>query len=175
MTSKFLPVASGAIYVRQYFNEESKDSATEMVDGIRKEFENILKSVSWMDDKTRSAAISKLQKMQNHIAYPSELMDDKKLIEHYKDLDVSKGEFLRSAFNANRFRLESETKKFREIINKTHWESHSDVGIANAYYVWLENSIRELNNSQSSELSLLSISFPFSDSRRYSSRSVLCS
>lgn len=144
MTANYFPIASGALYVRKFFDENSKETATEMVNSIKNTFEEILNRVSWMDDKTRTAALSKVDKMAKHIGYPDELMDDKKLIEFYKDLHVPENEYLKSVLNLNRFRLNSEMRKFHELINKTHWESHSDVAIANAYYSWHENSICKL-------------------------------
>lgn len=54
-----------------------------MVSDIRTEFEDILKTVEWMDEKTRANAIDKAKSMSTHIAYPDELLDDKKLEEFY--------------------------------------------------------------------------------------------
>jgi predicted metalloendopeptidase len=141
ISARFLPVATGALYVRTFFSENSKEIASEMVNSIKEEFENILKTVSWMDETTRAAALRKAEKIQNHIGYPDELMDDKKLIDLHKNLVINEHEYLKSVLSLNRFRLETETKKFREIVNKTEWDSHSNVAIANAYYAWLENSI----------------------------------
>lgn len=143
ITAKYMPIAAGALYVKKFFDEDSKQAATEMVNIIRHEFEANLKTVSWMDEKTRAAALFKVKKMQNHIGYPNELIDDKMLIESHKGLVIHKREYLKSVLNLNHFRLTTETKKFREIINKTHWEKHSDVAIADAYYSWNENSIRK--------------------------------
>lgn len=79
-----LSISVGALYVRKYFNEDSKKEALEMVTGIREEFAKILQEVDWMDDETRSNALDKAASMQTHIAYPDELLDDNKLIEFYK-------------------------------------------------------------------------------------------
>lgn len=141
MTAGYMPIATGALYVREYFREASKAAATEMVDRIKNEFRTILKTVSWMDEDTRAAALSKVDKMQNHIGYPSELMDDQKLTEFYNDVEVDENGYMKSVLNFNRFRIVSEMKKLREPVNKTNWETHSEVAIANAYYSWLENSI----------------------------------
>lgn len=57
-----------------------------MVSDIRAEFEEILKQVDWMDDRTRANAIDKARSMSTHIAYPDELLDDRKLEEFYGDV-----------------------------------------------------------------------------------------
>lgn len=143
ITSRSLPLAVSALYVRKYFSEDSKQIAAEMVNEIKDEFKSVLKTVPWMDETTRSAGLQKVQVMTNHIGYPSELMDDNKLIEYYKDLVINEDEYLKSVLKLTHFRLETEVKKFREKVNKTEWDSHGNVAIANAYYHWLENSIRE--------------------------------
>lgn len=78
-----LPIAAGALYVRKYFNENARQNAIEMVADIRKEFVDILKNVDWMDDTTRQNALEKAQSMSTHIAYPDELMDNRKLEEFF--------------------------------------------------------------------------------------------
>lgn len=78
-----LPIASGALYVRKYFNEEARQNAIEMVADIRAEFLDILNKVDWMDEQTRKNAIDKAKSMSTHIAYPDELLDNKKLEEFY--------------------------------------------------------------------------------------------
>lgn len=79
-----MSIAAGALYVRKYFNEEAKKNALEMVSDIREEFEEILKEVDWMDEKTRANALDKARSMATHIAYPDELLDDRKLEEFYE-------------------------------------------------------------------------------------------
>lgn len=141
VTAKYLPIATGAIYVRKYFDEKSKKAATEMIHAIRSEFEETLRTVPWMDEATRASAIHKVEKMENHIAYPNELMDDAKLNKFHETMEVPEGDYLRSVLNLNYFRLKTESKKLRKPINKTDWEAKSDVAIANAYYGWFDNSI----------------------------------
>lgn len=141
--SKYLPIATGALYVREYFSEESKAAANEMVNSIKSEFKETLQTVSWMDSKTRQAALAKVEKMEEHVGYPNELMDDSKLITFFKDLQIPSDQYLKSVLNLHKFRVASEMSKFRLPINKTDWEMHSDVAIANAYYSWLENGMCE--------------------------------
>lgn len=60
----------GALYVRKYFDEESKKAAVDLVNNVREEFINILHDVDWMDDETRNEAIEKAKGIICHIAYP---------------------------------------------------------------------------------------------------------
>lgn len=136
-----LPIASSALYVKNYFNEKSRSMADEMVTAIRNEFEGVLKSVDWMDEKTRRFALIKAKRMEKHVGYPQELVDDEILEKYYANLSVEKDEYLRSYLKINRFQVENIVRKFRKPVNKTEWELHSNVAIANAYYYWLQNGI----------------------------------
>lgn len=57
-----------------------------MVADIRAEFQDILKQVDWMDEETKKNALDKAKSMSTHIAYPDELMNDRKLEEFYGDV-----------------------------------------------------------------------------------------
>lgn len=78
-----LSYAMGSIYIRNFFNQEAKDQAVELVSYIRGEFDKILETIDWMDDVTRDAATRKAQAIKAHIGFPKELLLDDKLTEHY--------------------------------------------------------------------------------------------
>jgi putative endopeptidase len=143
LTSSYLSIASSALYIRSYFNQKSKEDALELVNMIRDEFVSTLKSIDWMDDETREAALKKAKKMKNFIAYPDELKDDEKLIEYYQDLDIKDDEFFKSFLKMNRFAAKKAMVKFREPVDKDDWRDHANVAVINAFYSFLENSIRE--------------------------------
>ncbi|KAH9628009.1 hypothetical protein HF086_017984 [Spodoptera exigua] len=85
LSEKFpnMSIAVGALYIRKYFNENSKANALEMVNDIRQQFRKTLNEVDWMDEKTRQAALEKADSMASHIAYPSEMLDNDKLAKFY--------------------------------------------------------------------------------------------
>ena len=56
----------------------------EMVRDIRAEMDVILKSIQWMDDKTRVRAREKLRTMREYIGCPEELLQVHLLEEVYK-------------------------------------------------------------------------------------------
>jgi len=118
-----------------------------MVKSIKEEFEMILKKVSWMDDTTRQAALSKVKSMVTHIGYPDELMDDQKLIEFYKKVQINENKYLESILSVNIFGTDRAFKKLREPVNKTDWVTHSKPAVVNAFYSSIENSIRKFSAS----------------------------
>lgn len=178
-----LSTGSGALYVRKYFKKESKASALQMVNAIKVEFEEILKTVPWMDETTRTAGLSKVKSMVTHIGYPDELMDDNKLTDFYKTVKVDEDKYLESILSINIFGTDRAFKKLREPVNKTDWITHSKPAVVNAFYSSIENSIRELillwfsgqPAHKSSSQTFLNWFLIFRIPRRYSSRSILLS
>ena len=136
--------ATGALYVRKYFKQDSKAAALEMVEAIRKEFVEILEAVPWMDEKTKTAALSKAKNMTHHIGYPDELMDDAKIVEYYKTVSVDENKYFESILNIGKFGTDRSFKKLREPVNKTEWINHAGAAVVNAYYSPNKNSIGEL-------------------------------
>lgn len=142
ITSGSLPISVGALYVRKYFQQGSKDSAVEMVSGIRKEFEIILSKVPWMDETTRVAALNKVKAMSTHIGFPDEIMDNMKLEEYYKGLEIDPDKYLESVLNMNVFGTDYAFNKLRKPVNKTDWVTHARPAVVNAFYSSIENSIQ---------------------------------
>lgn len=114
-----------------------------MVNNIKIEFEQILNNVDWMDDKTRVAAHTKVKAMATHIGYPDELMDNKKLEEYYKDLEIDSKKYLESVLRMSVFGTDYAFNKLRKPVNKTDWITHARPAIVNAFYSSIENSIRK--------------------------------
>ncbi|ERL87973.1 hypothetical protein D910_05361 [Dendroctonus ponderosae] len=137
-----LSIAAGALYVRKFFNEEARQNAKEMVSDIRAEFQDILKKVDWMDDKTRQNALDKARSMSTHIAYPDEMLNDAKLEEFYEGLELDQNQYLRSILNLTLFGTRFSFKRLRQPVNKTDWITHGRPAVVNAFYSAIENSIQ---------------------------------
>ncbi|KAH1004491.1 hypothetical protein HUJ05_005292 [Dendroctonus ponderosae] len=140
-----LSIAAGALYVRKFFNEEARQNAKEMVSDIRAEFQDILKKVDWMDDKTRQNALDKARSMSTHIAYPDEMLNDAKLEEFYEGLELDQNQYLRSILNLTLFGTRFSFKRLRQPVNKTDWITHGRPAVVNAFYSAIENSIRKFD------------------------------
>ncbi|XP_050295817.1 neprilysin-2 isoform X1 [Anthonomus grandis grandis] len=137
-----MSIAAGALYVRKYFNEEARQNAKEMVSDIRSEFQNILKKVDWMDEKTRQNALDKAKSMSTHIGYPDEMLSDKKLEEFYGDLELDENQYLPSILNLTLFGTRFSFRRLRQPVNKTDWITHGRPAVVNAFYSAIENSIQ---------------------------------
>ncbi|XP_018915735.2 neprilysin-2 isoform X2 [Bemisia tabaci] len=142
IVSGSMSLAVGSLYVKKYFNEDSKKSALEMVNGIRDEMYKILTSVEWMDEKTRIAALEKAKSMTTHIAYPDELLDVEKLKGFYDKLEMSPDNYLESILNLTKFGTDYSFSKLRLPVNKSEWITHGRPAVVNAFYSSIENSIQ---------------------------------
>ncbi|KAI5630575.1 VLP3p-4, transcript variant X7 [Venturia canescens] len=138
---EFFPIITSAMYVRKYFNAETKKSAAELIMDIREQFKIVLKKVDWMDVKTREKALEKATAMVSHVAYPEELLDDEVLEKLYEKLDLFENNYLGTALNLKLFHTDSLWKKFREPVNKSNWMNHGVSAVINAFYTTDENSI----------------------------------
>lgn len=114
-----------------------------MVNNIREEFIKILREISWMDDKNKETAIEKAKLITNHIGYPNELSDVKKVSEFYNDLDIEADNLLLNTLRMKVFHTNYAWGLLRQPVNKTDWITHSRPALVNAFYAPLENSIRK--------------------------------
>lgn len=136
------PISTGALYIRNFFDVNSKQAVKNLVKSIHKAFMENLNNVDWMDAKTRSLAFEKAHRMHFHIAYPNELLDDDKLNEYYDGLTIQPDSLLYNVMRIQQFLRNRVINQFRRTINKTDWQTHSMVTAVNAYNSIMENSVR---------------------------------
>ena len=91
-----------------------------------------------MDDETRNYALEKLDAMGAVVAYPDELLDDRKVQEYYKDLDIEPGSYFNGYINIAKFVRNENYQKLRAA---KHWADEAAVAVVNAYYNHLKNQI----------------------------------
>lgn len=141
LTNNKLSTATGALYIRKYFHPEAKHTAAQMVEQIRKEFKEVLKQTTWMDEKTKINANNKVDAITSHIGYPDELYDDHKLDAYHKPIVLNSTNYLQSVLNINKFYMNYELHSLRKPVNKSEWILHSSPTFINAFYSFEENSI----------------------------------
>ncbi|KAK4879928.1 hypothetical protein RN001_008074 [Aquatica leii] len=141
-TTSGLKVATGALYVRNYFDDNDRKHATALVDSLRAEFLRILKNVEWMDVDTKQKAINKMLKMNARVGYPSEFLDDRKIEKYYSKLNFNSDEFLELTLQINKFHVDNSYKQLRKVLNTSDWRRFSSVTNVNAYYNFVDNGIQ---------------------------------
>lgn len=85
-TNKKLGMAVGALFIRDNFNSESKESALEMIHSIRQAFNELLDENDWMDNETRSVAKDKANAINERIGYPDILTNVTELEKEYANV-----------------------------------------------------------------------------------------
>lgn len=140
-TSRF-DLASSSIYVRKHFDPESKKSAEIMVDDIKNEFIELLKQTDWMDSKTKQTAIEKAKAIKPHIGYADELLDDKKLSDHYASLTIVPGSSIDHIRNITIFDRDLEIEFLSRKFDPGDWRTRYAATEINAAYAGYENSIQ---------------------------------
>ncbi|XP_013771859.1 membrane metallo-endopeptidase-like 1 [Limulus polyphemus] len=137
-----LGVALASLYVRNHFQEESKQLALEIVNYIHKEFVKMLDELHWMDEKTKQKAKEKAHAIQSHIGYPDELLDEDKLTELYENLTVTSDNYFENVQNTRLWTTDYEYGRLREPNKKGNWKKYARAADVNAYYSSMENSIQ---------------------------------
>uniref|UniRef100_T1J6V7 Peptidase M13 N-terminal domain-containing protein n=1 Tax=Strigamia maritima TaxID=126957 RepID=T1J6V7_STRMM len=140
-TKDYFATAIGSMYVQKFFKPEAKKMAIEMVDFIRTEMRDIINKVTWADNQTIERAKEKLDAVTAHVAYPEELLDDKKLFEVYEDYNISALNFFANMRHISRLDTIEYKEKLRKPVKRNFWEYKSNVAIVNAFYNSLDNSI----------------------------------
>lgn len=87
-TNKKLGMAVGALFIRDNFNQESKETALKMIHRIREAFNELLAENHWMDDDTRAVAKEKADAMNERIGYPEILTNSTELEKEYTNVSI---------------------------------------------------------------------------------------
>lgn len=127
-----LGFAIGKMYVEKYFPPKAKEQVEEILKNIRSVLRNDLASLSWMSPETRTAALKKLDLMQQRIGYPTKWWD-------YSKLKVDRGPYVLNVIRANVFLINRDLDKIGKPIDKSEWEMTPQT--INAYYDVSMNSI----------------------------------
>lgn len=135
------------MYVRKYFNKDSKKAVESLTHDIHDAFLEKLGKISWMDESTRHEAIRKAEAMTFDIGYPDELIDDAKLDEYYRGLKLNKDESLfHNVLRIRKFEQMHAIKQFREPIDRNDWRDHATrAAMVNAFNIPVHNTIRKLD------------------------------
>ncbi|KAG0711612.1 Neprilysin-4 [Chionoecetes opilio] len=66
----------GAMFVKRYFPEASKNDTDEMIALIRESFQSALRAAHWMNEETRVVAQEKVNTIVKNVGYPEYLLND---------------------------------------------------------------------------------------------------
>ena len=116
-------------YVEQNFPGDSKDIAVDMITRVEAAFASSLPTLAWMDDPTRTAAVGKMQKIENKIGFPEKWKT-------YDKLEIGSSHFA-NVVAAFAWEHGYEMKKVGQKVDEKEWPWPSS--IVNASYNPLQN------------------------------------
>ncbi|XP_030759293.1 neprilysin-1-like isoform X1 [Sitophilus oryzae] len=138
-TNKKIGMAVGALFIRDNFNHDSKETALQMIHTIREAFNELLADNDWMDDETRAVAKEKADAMNERIGYPKLITDREQLIKEYAALNLTKKDFLKNILNLLKFDAEQNLQRLRQPVDKDKWST--EPAVVNAFYNPNKNDI----------------------------------
>jgi predicted metalloendopeptidase len=131
-TNGALGEALGKLYVADYFPPEAKARALEMINNLKAALADRIKTIDWMDEATKQAALKKLEAMNVKIGYPDKWRD-------YSLLKIDRESYLANAMRAANFEVNRDLKKIGKPVDRTEWEMTPPT--VNAYYNPMMNEI----------------------------------
>ncbi|EDW62314.1 neprilysin-1 [Drosophila virilis] len=138
-TNKKLGVAVGALFIRDNFNQDSKEVALEMIHNIRAAFNELLAENHWMDDETRAVAKEKADSMNERIGYPEILTNVTELEQEYVNLTIVPDNFIDNVLSILQWESEKLLNLLRQPVDKEKWTT--EPAVVNAFYNPNKNDI----------------------------------
>uniref|UniRef100_W8BVC8 Membrane metallo-endopeptidase-like 1 n=1 Tax=Ceratitis capitata TaxID=7213 RepID=W8BVC8_CERCA len=138
-TNKKLGLAVGALFIRDNFNQESKDTALEMIHTLREAFNELLTENHWMDDETRAVAREKANAMNERIGYPEILNNATELAKEYENLTIVPDNFMENVLNILKWDSEKNLQLLHQPVDKEKWTT--EPAVVNAFYNPNKNDI----------------------------------
>lgn len=134
-----IPVAT--MYVKRHFTKEAKEAMLDMIRYLKLAFGKIVDDLDWMDDETKKRAKKKLNKMDQFIGYPDEILVEDNVEELYKSLKMDTNDYLGNSVQLSLWNRNYKYGRLREKVDKKSWKDHSLVAVVNAFYSGSTNSM----------------------------------
>lgn len=122
----------GMSFVTKTFGDDGKAKALEIIHGIESAMEQSVKTLVWMDEPTRKAALEKLHRIANKIGFPDKPRS-------YDTLVTNPGSHLKNILSSAQFESKRELAKIGKPRDKSEWLMTPPT--VNAYYEPLFNEI----------------------------------
>jgi len=124
--------ALGTSFVTKTFGEDGKAKALEIIHGIEGAMEQNVKTLTWMDEATRKAALEKLHRIANKIGFPDKPRN-------YDALQTNPTSHLKNIVAAAAFENKRDLNKIGKPRDKNEWLMTPPT--VNAYYEPLFNEM----------------------------------
>src|SRR5437764_6070311 len=117
--------ALGKLYAAEYFPPAAKARALELINNLKEALADRIKTLEWMDEPTKKAALEKLAAFQVKIGYPEKWRD-------YSALMIDRGPFVLNELRAENFESKGQLNNNVKPVERTEWGMTPPT--VNAYY-----------------------------------------
>ncbi len=131
-TDRDLGELLGQPYVERTFGPAGKERTLQLVRLIKQMMEQDIKSLSWMTEATKQAALVKLAAVSDKIGYPDKWRD-------YSKVEVARGEAIGNLRRSSNFEFHRQLARIGQPVDKTEWGMTPPT--VNAYYSPPNNNI----------------------------------
>lgn len=115
----------GEAYIKEYFDDENRDTALAMLTQIRAVLREKLSTLPWLEEKTRRAAVNKLDHMIFEVAYPERWQT--------YSFSIRPDTFFENTMHARVFDINSALERLTASVDRQRWGSTS-VTEVDAFY-----------------------------------------
>ena len=123
--------AVAQLYVKRHFPEAHKAQVDAIVNNIRASFETRIRSLDWMDEETRKAALAKLAALKGMIAYPDTWRD-------FSGYSIAPGKLIENMYGSYEFEWRDQQADLNKPADPSRWPA--DAHVVNAFYNPLGNT-----------------------------------
>lgn len=131
--------AVGRLFIEKYFDEEAKENANEMIHNIRNAFNELLREVEWMDQKTLIVAEEKANAIVERIGYPAYILNETILANMYDHVEYYPDTYFTNVITAIKWSGMMNLKQLRQPVDSEEWLTPPVV--VNAFYSTPKNQI----------------------------------
>jgi len=122
----------GKLFVKEYFDEESKAYMSNMIENLRSAYKDRIQALDWMSAETKEKAMKKLNAFTYKVGYPDKWED-------YSKLKIVSDSYIQNVMNSTQFGYNKMLEKLGQPVDKTEW--HMSPQTVNAYYSSSNNEI----------------------------------
>jgi putative endopeptidase len=124
--------AVGQLFVREYFDEKTKNRYVNLVEAVRNAFKQRIEDLDWMSGSTKQKALNKLALMKYKVGYPDKWKD-------FSTLKVGKESYALNIQYANSWWHKYNISKLGKPVDKSEWKITPQT--YDAYYSTSNNEI----------------------------------
>jgi putative endopeptidase len=122
----------GQLYVKEFFNEKSKQRYEKMVEDVKLAYSERIKNLNWMGDTTKQKALIKLAAVKMKVGYPNKWKD-------FSSMDIVKDSYFQNVVNSSKWWHQYQMNKLGKPVDRDEWDMTPQT--YNAYYNPSNNKI----------------------------------